>query len=180
MHEIEVVHPGVLSLIQDDGRKGLAFYGIPASGHLDPGAAHRANLAVGNPACHPVIECHLVAPKLAFRHAIEFAVAGADFGWEIDGDAVERDRVTRARPGSVLSGKAARDGAQAAVPLPERVRLRGPAPAPLERIRSLWRWQILISAPNREALREVLERIESRPVPSSVRRIVDVDPLSTL
>jgi primosomal protein N' (replication factor Y) len=78
------------------------------------------------------------------------------------------------------SRKAARDGAEAAVPLPDRVRLRGPAPAPLERIRSLWRWQVLISAPNREALREVLERIESRSVPSNVRRIVDVDPLSTL
>jgi primosomal protein N' (replication factor Y) len=78
------------------------------------------------------------------------------------------------------SRKAAGDGARAAAPLPDRVRLRGPAPAPLERIRSLWRWQVLVSAPNRETLRAVLERIESRPVPSSVRRIVDVDPLSTL
>ncbi len=39
-------------------------------------------------------------------------------------------------------------------PLPQRVRLRGPAPAPLERIRGLWRWQILLSAANRELLRE--------------------------
>jgi primosomal protein N' (replication factor Y) len=78
------------------------------------------------------------------------------------------------------SRTAARDGVDAAAPLPDRVRLRGAAPAPLERIRSLWRWQLLISAPNRESLREVLERIEARPVPSSVRRIIDVDPLSTL
>jgi biotin-dependent carboxylase-like uncharacterized protein len=112
MLEVEVLHPGVLSLIQDDGRRGLAFYGIPASGHLDPGAAHLANLAVGNPSSHPLIECHLVAPRLLFRHAIDLAVAGADFDWRLDGQSVERGRVILAGAGSVLVGKAASDGAR--------------------------------------------------------------------
>ncbi len=75
---------------------------------------------------------------------------------------------------------AAEDAARAAAPVPERVRLRGPSPAPLERIRSNWRWQILLSAANRELLRDVLARIEARPLANGVRRIVDVDPLSTL
>lgn len=121
MLEVEVLHPGVLSLIQDDGRRGLAFYGIPASGHLDPGAAHLANLAVGNPPSHPLIECHLVAPRLSFRNAIEFAVAGADFGWQLDGESVERGRVMRAGAGSVLVGQAANDGARGYVALRGRL-----------------------------------------------------------
>jgi primosomal protein N' (replication factor Y) len=79
-----------------------------------------------------------------------------------------------------LSRQAAEEAARAAAPVPDRVRLRGPAPAPLERIRSQWRWQLLISAANRDLLREVLERVEAVPVPSGVRRVVDVDPLSTL
>jgi primosomal protein N' len=65
-------------------------------------------------------------------------------------------------------------------PLPERARLRGPAPAPLERIRGLWRWQLLLSAANREILRRVLETLDDQVLPNRVRRVVDVDPISTL
>jgi primosomal protein N' (replication factor Y) len=79
-----------------------------------------------------------------------------------------------------LSREAAEAAAQAVSPVPERVRLRGPAPAPLERIRSQWRWQLLISAANRELLRQLLEKIEEVKVPRNVRRIIDVDPASTL
>ena len=63
---------------------------------------------------------------------------------------------------------------------PDGVRIRGPAPAPIERIREYWRWQILISARNRDTLRKVLERTETPMLSRSVRRIIDVDPLSTL
>ena len=79
-----------------------------------------------------------------------------------------------------LSRNAAEEAARAATPLPERVRLRGPAPAPLERIRNHWRWQLLLSAANRELLREVLEMIEDLPTTKGVRRVIDVDPISTL
>jgi primosomal protein N' (replication factor Y) len=78
------------------------------------------------------------------------------------------------------SREGAEAAAQAVAPVPERVRLRGPAPAPLERIRNQWRWQLLISAANRELLRRLLEKIEEVKVPRNVRRIIDVDPASTL
>jgi primosomal protein N' (replication factor Y) len=64
--------------------------------------------------------------------------------------------------------------------LPEDIRLRGPAPAPIERIRERWRWQVLISASNRSSLRQVLDGLEAVATPSDVRRIIDVDPMSTL
>jgi primosomal protein N' (replication factor Y) len=75
---------------------------------------------------------------------------------------------------------AAEAAAGAIVPTDVGIRLRGPSPAPLERLRGYWRWQLLISAPNRAELRAVLEKIEHVRVPSRVRRIIDVDPLSTL
>jgi len=78
------------------------------------------------------------------------------------------------------ASSAAETAAAAAGDLPKGVRLRGPAPAPLERLRGLWRWQLLLTAPNRELLREVTERVESAQVSTRVHRIVDVDPLSTL
>jgi primosomal protein N' (replication factor Y) len=76
--------------------------------------------------------------------------------------------------------QAAEEGARLGSPTISGVRLRGPAPAPIERIRGQWRWQILISAQNRELLRDVLDRIEEKPTAKDVRRIVDVDPYSTL
>jgi primosomal protein N' (replication factor Y) len=78
------------------------------------------------------------------------------------------------------SRAAAETATRLAVPLPDGVRLRGPAPAPIERIRGAWRWQILLNAPNREALRRVIEAVESNPPGRTVKMIVDVDPLSTL
>lgn len=76
--------------------------------------------------------------------------------------------------------RAAEEGARQLTELPSTVRVRGPAPAPIERIRGYWRWQILISARNRNTLRQMLELVETPSSGKSVRRIIDVDPLSTL
>jgi primosomal protein N' (replication factor Y) len=80
----------------------------------------------------------------------------------------------------VAARRAAEAAARAAEPLPDGVRLRGPAPAPLERLRGRWRWQVLLSARRRDRLRATLDAIETLKLPSASRRIVDVDPLSTL
>ena len=65
-------------------------------------------------------------------------------------------------------------------PAPEGVRVRGPAPAPMERLKDRWRWQILLTAAERPPLRRALHRIECESLEADVHRIVDVDPLSTL
>ncbi len=73
-----------------------------------------------------------------------------------------------------------RGGGLARRTAPPGLRLRGPAPAPIERLRGQWRWQLLISAAERPPLRAVLARIEAEPVPHGVQRVVEVDPMSTL
>ncbi len=83
-------------------------------------------------------------------------------------------------PTEAAARRAAEEAARAAMPLSEGARLRGPSSAPMERLRGAWRWQVLVSAPNRPLLREVLERMEKAEVPKQVKRVVDVDPLSTL
>ncbi|NIA11598.1 MAG: primosomal protein N' [Nitrospiraceae bacterium] len=70
--------------------------------------------------------------------------------------------------------------ARAITPTDADTRLRGPSAAPLERLRGYWRWQLLISAPNRTQLRAILEKIERVRSTPRVRRVIDVDPLSTL
>jgi primosomal protein N' (replication factor Y) len=60
----------------------------------------------------------------------------------------------------------------------EGVRIAGPAPAPLERLRGAWRWQILVRGPSiarvRAMVAEALATVDRRHV------VVDVDPLDLL
>ncbi|MBP1619382.1 MAG: replication restart helicase PriA [Acidobacteria bacterium] len=60
------------------------------------------------------------------------------------------------------------------------LRVIGPAPAPLARLRGKWRVHVLLLAPGRPPLRDALSRIVALPLPSDVRRVVDVDPQSTV
>ena len=68
--------------------------------------------------------------------------------------------------------------------LDPHVSLRGPAPAPLERLRNRYRWQILLASASVRALHRVVRHLltEWRAIRDarSVRLIVDVDPVSML
>jgi primosomal protein N' (replication factor Y) len=58
----------------------------------------------------------------------------------------------------------------------EALRISGPAPAPLERLQSRWRFQILLRAADRRAVLSALEgAVPDRP-PAGVQIAVDVDP----
>jgi primosomal protein N' (replication factor Y) (superfamily II helicase) len=58
------------------------------------------------------------------------------------------------------------------------VRLLGPAPAPLSRLRGHTRWQLLLKAPQHRVLRPVLDAVEVAlaALPRGVRGVLDVDP----
>ena len=56
------------------------------------------------------------------------------------------------------------------------LRLSGPAPAPLERIKGRWRFQILLRAADRKRVLAALEEAIPERAPSGVRIDVDVDP----
>ncbi|RYY99628.1 MAG: 5-oxoprolinase/urea amidolyase family protein [Comamonadaceae bacterium] len=74
---IEVVAPGLQTLVQDTGRHGLSGLGISASGALDVGAMRQANRMVGNPADTPVLENLLGRLQLRCHGRATLAVAGA-------------------------------------------------------------------------------------------------------
>ena len=118
-------------------------------------------------ACGHDVDAFL-AEELVFRRAFAYPPAA-------------RLALVRLESKNQNAARTAAEAASAAIGrAPDGVRIRGPAAAPIERIREYWRWQILISARNRDILRSVLERAETSPLPNSVRRIIDVDPLSTL
>ena len=68
-------------------------------------------------------------------------------------------------------------------PPPEQIKMLGPAEAPVPRLKSEYRYQLLIKAAGRKALKDTLESVrrfaESRRWPATAL-VIDVDPLSLL
>jgi primosomal protein N' (replication factor Y) (superfamily II helicase) len=68
---------------------------------------------------------------------------------------------------------------QAIAPL-EGTRMQGPAPAPLARIKGVFRFQILLRSPHRVALRRAVEGVMGGRRWSGVDGAIDVDPINIL
>jgi primosomal protein N' (replication factor Y) (superfamily II helicase) len=60
------------------------------------------------------------------------------------------------------------------------VRMQGPAPAPLARLKGVYRYQILLRSPHRSALRELVVRTIAREAWKGVDVSIDVDPINVL
>ncbi len=77
---LEVVSPGVGLTVQDGGRPGLAGYGIPPGGAMDPVAARWANRLVDNPENLPVLELCLQGQRFRAKRDLWLALTGASGG----------------------------------------------------------------------------------------------------
>ena len=78
MKAFEVLHPGVLTTIQDFGRKGFMKYGTPASGVADRFSAETANLLAGNDPGAALLEITLFRLELLALTDLSIAVTGGN------------------------------------------------------------------------------------------------------
>jgi len=99
----DVLEPGMLTTVQDDGRRGLQNVGIPVSGTMDRQALALGNLLVGNEEGAAALEITLSAPRMAFTTDALVAVTGADMGLQVDGRDIPAWTAILVRAGSVLS-----------------------------------------------------------------------------
>jgi len=76
---VEVIRPGLLTTVQDLGRRGHRASGLPLSGAMDSFALRAANLLVGNTEDEAGLEVTLLGPELAFSADVIIAVCGAEF-----------------------------------------------------------------------------------------------------
>lgn len=112
---ITVLHPGLLTTIQDEGRWGYQELGVPVAGPMD-GVAHRlANAVLGNPHGAATLEATLVGPELRFEHDAWIAMTGADLQPTLDGRDAPMGIPVRCRAGSVLRFAGRRAGVRAYV-----------------------------------------------------------------
>ena len=75
---LHIVHPGLQTTIQDQGRHHYAAYGVPIGGALDRYAAQLGNWLVDNPLDHPVLEITYSGPKILIQGGCQIAITGAN------------------------------------------------------------------------------------------------------
>lgn len=100
---IDVIKPGLLSLIQDLGRNGYYAIGMPPSGALDQYSHALANLLVGNQLGAATIEVTFIGPELLFHSDALIAVTGATIDTRIDGEAVAHSTTLAVKAGQTLT-----------------------------------------------------------------------------
>lgn len=110
---IQVLQPGLLTTVQDQGRFGHQRIGMSPAGAMDLHAMRLANLLVDNDRDEAVLEMTMLGPKLQFTRGCVFAVTGADMGARLDGEMVPWGCAVTAPAGSVLQFGAARSGCRA-------------------------------------------------------------------
>ncbi|MEU7554640.1 biotin-dependent carboxyltransferase family protein [Streptomyces sp. NPDC044571] len=85
MRALEVVRPGALTTVQDQGRPGYAHLGVPRSGALDTAAYALANRLLGNPAQAAALETTLDGVALHALAPLTVAVTGAPCAVRVSG-----------------------------------------------------------------------------------------------
>lgn len=110
---IEVIQAGVQSTVQDLGRRGLRHLGVAQCGALDGPALIMANRLLANAADAAGIEVVAGPFRLRFLRDAWFALAGADFGAELDGEPVWSGWRYPARAGQQLTLSGGRHGMRA-------------------------------------------------------------------
>lgn len=112
---IRVRRAGLLTTVQDLGRRGMQQHGVSRGGAMDTVAHRIANLLVGNAETAAALECTLLGPALEFVEESVVALGGGDLGAALDGRAVPLWSPFIAPAGSVLSFSGPRTGCRACV-----------------------------------------------------------------
>lgn len=124
---VKVLHPGLLTTIQDIGRYGSQKFGIIVSGAMDSYSLRLANLLVGNDQGEGALEITWFGTSLKFKQDQLIAITGGDLTASLNGDKAPLWRPILARKGSILTFKSGSKGARAyiafagGIAVPERM-----------------------------------------------------------
>jgi antagonist of KipI len=113
MKVFQVLNPGVLTTIQDCGRKGFMKYGTPVSGMADRFSAKAANLLVGNNPGLSVLETTLFRLELLALADGIISVTGGNLTPTINGNALPMWQSVAIQAGDRIAFRARRQGFRA-------------------------------------------------------------------
>lgn len=109
MQAIEVLHPGLFSTFQDQGRLGYQDEGMPISGAMDQESMIIASQLVGRPS-GPVLEMTYLGVKLKFLTPMTIAITGADMKPLINGKSVNMYQTLSVKKDDLLSFEGLQSG----------------------------------------------------------------------
>jgi len=107
---IDVIRAGVLTSVQDLGRRGYRHLGVSSGGALDALSLEIGNRIVGNRPDAAGIEVTFGPTVLRFKHATRVAITGTDFGATLDDKPVYSWWSLPVRAGQELTLRAAKRG----------------------------------------------------------------------
>ena len=110
---LRFIKSGLQTSIQGAGRIGYMHQGISRSGAMDSLSLQLANHLVFNPINQAAIEITLVGPVIEFTQALSFAICGAEFELELNGQSFSNNEVVHAKAGDVLTFKKLLNGIRA-------------------------------------------------------------------
>lgn len=105
--------PGMLTTVQDLGRRGHQAEGVPVGGAMDQVAHRVANLLVGNDDDAATLEITLLGPSVSFRASALIALCGADLGALLGDTQLPPWRAAFAPSGTRLAFSGGRAGCRA-------------------------------------------------------------------
>ena len=107
---IKILHPGIYSTIQDNGRQGYAFYAIPRSGIMDNQSYNNIKSVLNTDDNISVIECTLQSPTILFNDTMQIATSGANMQWKINKQPLTLNTLVTVHKGDILKGGYATSG----------------------------------------------------------------------
>lgn len=110
---ISIKYGGLLTTVQDAGRKGYQTSGFGVSGVMDQRSYQIANMLLSNDPEEAVLEATVMGPEILFLEHNLFAVTGGDFAPSLDGKPIDNYAVYLGQKGSVLKLSFAKEGARA-------------------------------------------------------------------
>lgn len=110
MDNIEIIQPGLLTTVQDNGRWGYQQYGMPVAGAMDIFSLEVANLLVGNHKHDAVLECTFLGPTIKFNTDEVISITGANMGPMINDRPIEMWKSIQVKADDILSFSGLKDG----------------------------------------------------------------------
>lgn len=109
-----VLMPGMLTTVQDAGRWGYQGKGMPVAGAMDLQSFRLGNILVGNDENAAALEVTLLGPTLlAFQGEGVLAIAGAELGPHLNGEAIPNWTAVEIKGGDTLSFAGPKSGCRA-------------------------------------------------------------------
>ncbi|MGE6548929.1 biotin-dependent carboxyltransferase family protein [Bacillus mycoides] len=113
--DVEILHAGMFTTVQDLGRSHYQQYGVPVGGAMDKNALRMINMLVGNEENEAGLEITIMGPKMLIKKTTLLAIGGADMEPLLNGERIPLWRPILAEEGSMLCLGKAKSGCRAYV-----------------------------------------------------------------